>query len=85
MNKNEKHLLNLLKIAWQNEWRLNSQLAERDEEMERQRREMQREIKRYEDLNKIYKRMFQISNGERVDGWVNQLLLQKLNIVSKMN
>lgn len=35
--------------------------------MERQKNEMQREIKRYEDLTKIYKRMFQISNGECVD------------------
>lgn len=68
MNKMEEKLLGLLKIAWQNEWRLKSQLAERDEEMERQKNEMQREIKRYEDLTKIYKRMFQISNGERVDG-----------------
>lgn len=67
MSSTEEHLLNLLKIAWQNEWRLKSQLAERDEEMERQRNEMQREIKRYEDLTKIYKRMFQISNGECVD------------------
>lgn len=67
MSDTEEHLLNLLKIAWQNEWRLKSKLAERDEEMERQRNEMQREIKRYEDLTKIYKRMFQISNGERVD------------------
>lgn len=67
MSSTEEHLLNLLKIAWQNEWRLKSQLAECDEEMERQRNEMQREIKRYEDLTKIYKRMFQISNGECVD------------------
>ena len=33
MSNSEEHLLNLLKIAWQNEWRLKSQLAERDEEM----------------------------------------------------
>ena len=85
MSNSEEHLLNLLKIAWQNEWRLKSQLAERDEELERQRKEMQQKINLYEDLTKIYKRMFQISNGERVDGWVNQLLLQKLNTVSKMN
>lgn len=63
----QERLLELLKIAWQNEWRLKSQLAERDEEMERQKDEMQREIKRYEDLTEIYKRMFQISNGECVD------------------
>lgn len=62
----QEHLLNLLKIAWQNEWRLKSQLAERDEEMERQQRIMQKEINKYKDLAEMYKRMFQISNGECV-------------------
>ncbi|MFJ1815074.1 hypothetical protein [Staphylococcus saprophyticus] len=67
MNKTEEKLLGLLKIAWQNEWRLKSQLAERDEELERQRRIMQSEINMYKDLGEIYKRMFQISNGECAD------------------
>ncbi|PTI20916.1 hypothetical protein [Staphylococcus warneri] len=63
MSDTEEHLLKLLKIAWQNEWRLNSQLAERDEEMERQRRIMQKEIDRYQNLAKMYKRSHQIQMG----------------------
>lgn len=66
MSNTEEKLLGLLKIAWQNEWRLKSQLAERDEELERQRRIMQLEIDMYKDLAEMYKRMFQISNGECV-------------------
>ena len=55
MNKTEEKLLGLLKIAWQNEWRLKSQLAERDEELERQRRIMQSEINMYKEQKKCTK------------------------------
>lgn len=68
MSSTEEHLLNLLKIAWQNEWRLKSQLAERDEEMEHQRRIMQSEINMYKEQKEMYKRAFKILNGECVDG-----------------
>lgn len=64
MSSTEEHLLNLLKIAWQNEWRLKSQLAERDEEMERQRREMQREIDMHKESSEMYRRMYLILMGE---------------------
>ncbi|MCY1580542.1 hypothetical protein [Staphylococcus pettenkoferi] len=64
MSNSEEHLLNLLKIAWQNEWRLKSQLAERDEEMERQRREMQSEINMYKEQKEMNKRAYEILKGE---------------------
>lgn len=68
MSNTEDRLLELLKIAWQNEWRLKSQLAERDIELERQRRIMQSEINMYKEQKKMYKRAFKILNGECVDG-----------------
>lgn len=63
----QERLLELLKIAWQNEWRLESQLVERDNELERQRRIMQKEIDRYQNLAKMYKRSHQIQMGECPD------------------
>ncbi|ASN69364.1 hypothetical protein 10S14_42 [uncultured Caudovirales phage] len=59
----QERLLELLKIAWQNEWRLKSQLAERDEEMERQKRIMQSEINMYKEQKEMYKRAFKILKG----------------------
>ncbi|MEX2955521.1 hypothetical protein AB4M78_03430 [Staphylococcus pasteuri] len=67
MNKTEEKLLGLLKIAWQNEWRLKSELAERDEELERQRRIMQSEINMYKEQKEMYKRAFKILKGECAD------------------
>ncbi|MEB6612126.1 hypothetical protein [Staphylococcus pasteuri] len=67
MNKTEEKLLELLKITWQNEWRLKSQLAERDEELEHQRRIMQFEINMYKEQKEMYKRAYQILKGECVD------------------
>ncbi|END1833494.1 hypothetical protein ABLM60_004220 [Shigella flexneri] len=67
MNKMEEKLLGLLKIAWQNEWRLKSQLAERGEEIEHQRRVMQSEINMYKEQKEMYKRAFKILKGECVD------------------
>ncbi|PTU83435.1 hypothetical protein BUZ67_01665 [Staphylococcus pasteuri] len=67
MNKTEEKLLGLLKIAWQNEWRLKSQLAERDEELEHQRRIMQSEINMYKEQKEMYKRAFKILKGECAD------------------
>lgn len=64
MNKTEEKLLGLLKIAWQNEWRLKSQLAERDDELERQRRIMQSEINMYKEQKEMYKKAFEILKGE---------------------
>lgn len=66
MSDTEEHLLNLLKIAWQNEWRLKSQLAERDEELEHQRRIMQSEINMYKEQKEMYKRAYEILKGERL-------------------
>ncbi|MBM6506786.1 hypothetical protein [Staphylococcus pasteuri] len=67
MNKTEEKLLGLLKSAWQNQWRLKSQLAERDEELERQRRIMQSEINMYKEQKEMYKRAFKILKGECAD------------------
>ena len=67
MNKTEEKLLGLLKIAWQNEWRLKSQLAERDDELERKRRIMQSEINMYKEQKEMYKRAFKILKGECAD------------------
>ena len=67
MSNTEEKLLGLLKIAWQNEWRLKSQLAERDEELERQRRIMQSEINMYKEQKEMYKRAFKILKGECAD------------------
>lgn len=67
MNKTEEKMLELLKIAWQNEWRLKSQLAERDEELERQRRIMQSEINMYKEQKEMYKRAYKILKGECSD------------------
>lgn len=64
MNDTEEHLLNLLKIAWQNEWRLKSQLAERNEELEHQKRIMQSEVNMYKEQKEMYKRAYEILKGE---------------------
>lgn len=64
MSNSEKHLLNLLKIAWQNEFQLKLQLAERDEELEHQKRIMQSEINMYKEQKEMYKRAYEILKGE---------------------
>lgn len=60
----QERLLELLKIAWQNEFRLKLQLAERDQEMEHQKRIMQSEINMYKEQKEMYKRAYQILKGE---------------------
>lgn len=73
MSNTEDRLLELLKIAWQNEWRLKSQLAERDEELERQRRIMQSEINMYKEQKEMYKRAYKILKGEcLIDGEIQK-------------
>ncbi|KKI54768.1 MULTISPECIES: hypothetical protein [Bacillales] len=64
MSNTEDRLLELLKIAWQNECRLKSKLAERDDELERQRRIMQSEINMYKEQKEMYKKAFKILKGE---------------------
>ncbi|WP_154836177.1 hypothetical protein [Staphylococcus pasteuri] len=63
----QEHLLNLLKIAWRNEFQLKLQLAERDEELEHQKRIMQSEINMYKEQKEMYKRAFKILKGECAD------------------
>mgnify|MGYP006869267455 FL=1 len=60
----QEHLLNLLKIAWRNEFQLKLQLAERDEELEHQKRIMQSEINMYKEQKEMYKRAYEILKGE---------------------
>lgn len=67
MNKTEEKLLGLLKIAWRNEFQLKLQLAERDEELEHQKRIMQSEINMYKEQKEMYKRAFKILKGECAD------------------
>lgn len=63
----QEHLLNLLKIAWRNEFQLKLQLAELDEELEHQKRIMQSEINMYKEQKEMYKRAFKILKGECAD------------------
>lgn len=62
----QEKLMNMLSDAWKENEKLKFELELRNREMARQQGIMQLEIDKYKDLVEMYKRMFQILNGECV-------------------